>query len=114
MYDRALPFVSAEKSRIVAGLPVHGQPFQGAAALPLPIVHVGALFELGEGPAGGVRVPVYLPKAHALAALVLMLHEAGHILRGIAQEQADLVGELLRSRSRSMRQATQRDGVSVQ
>ena len=72
----------------------HGQPGQGGAFGPAAAVVGGAGLEGGKLAAGGGLVPVDLPAAHALASLAPVADEARHVLRGIAQEEADLMGKI--------------------
>ena len=72
----------------------HGQPGQGGAFGPAAAVVGGAGLEGGKLAAGGGLVPVDLPAAHALAPLAPVADKARHVLRGIAQEEADLMGKV--------------------
>ena len=71
----------------------HGELLDGFPLLPLPEVDFAAHLVFFKDVFGGLFVAVDLPEAHALVITRPIADEAQHILRRIAQKQADLMGE---------------------
>ena len=73
----------------------HGQLRQSGARPPQGAAPVGAALILTEQLLGPLLVAIDLPQSGTLEAAGLVLDEAPYILRGIAEEQPDLVGEFV-------------------
>ena len=71
----------------------HGELLDGFPLLPLPGVDFAAHLVFFKDAPGGLFVAVDLPAAHALVIARPIADKAQHILRRIAQKQADLMGE---------------------
>ena len=75
----------------------HGELLDGFPLLPLPGVDFAAHLVFLKEVSGGLLVAVDLPAAHAFVVARPVADKAQHILRGIAQKQADLMGEFSRT-----------------
>ena len=62
-----------------------------------PHIYIGALSEFAKRPLRRCRIAVYLPTAHALAAVGAILNKAAHIFRRITDKQSYLVRKALMS-----------------
>ena len=71
----------------------HGELFDGFPLLPLPEVDFAAHLVFLKDISGGLFVAVDLPAAHAFVIARPIADKTQHILRRIAQKQADLMGE---------------------
>ena len=88
-------WISMTTEKLSLGQTGNREALQGGPAGPAAAVVRSAGLIGGKAAAGGVLIAVDLPAAHAFAVLAPVGHKPGHVLRGIAQEETDLVGELL-------------------